>query len=173
MRFLSIPLLLLAFQKPAVNPPTATTQICLFQANNFAVTVGACPVPVTGPQGATGPQGVAGPQGPQGIPGTGGAVGLPLTAKDGNGTPVFQAGTAVVCPSAVPGPGATGSQITCPAGLYLPLQLVSFNGSALIVADNLSIPASAPIAPFLAGNGAQPPRMASGYTVASGEWVKK
>ena len=100
-------------------------------------------------------------------------IGLPLNALDGNGTPIFQAGTAVFCPSAVRGPGAAGAQVTCPAGLYLPLQLVSAGANGLAVANNLSIGGSGDVAPFVARNGQNIPRMAPGYTVSGGTWVHK
>ena len=158
MRFFSIPLAMMFtpyFQTPPVKsavPPAVTlTQICLFQQSTGGVVTAACPASSTTPP----------------------PIGLPLTALDGNGTAIFQAGTAVVCPSAVPGPGAAGSQITCPGGLYLPLQLVSVGTNGLTVADNLSIGGSGDVEPFIAPNGNQPPHMAPGYTVAGGMWVQK
>lgn len=71
MRFISIPLLLLAFQNP--KPATVGTQICLFEglSPSGGVSIGPCPAPVVGPQGP------AGPMGPGGAPGAPGAAGAP------------------------------------------------------------------------------------------------
>ena len=128
---------------------------------------------IPGPRGPRGYRGLAGPPGPRGYKGAPGG-GLPLTAKDGNGTLIFQAGTSVVCPSAIPGPGAAAPQITCPAGLYLPLQLVSAGDNGVLsVAFNLSIAGTAPVAPFVARKGSQIPHLAPGYTVKNGQWIAK
>jgi len=148
MRLLvAIPFLLLAFQ----SPPPGSTQICVFKIPNGGIMTGTCPVAAI-------------------------TEGLPLTAKDANGTLIFQAGTAVVCPSAALGPGAAGPQVVCPAGLYLPLQLVSVTNGVTTVASNSSIDGTGSVAPFAVRSpptNATGPRMAPGYTVASSQWVNR
>jgi hypothetical protein len=99
------------------------------------------------------------------------AIGLPIDAKDGNGSLIFQPGTAVVCPSAIPGPGAAGPQVTCPAGLYLPWQLVSSVNGANAVADNLAVWGSGDVDPFIPRSGAQLPRLRPGYIIVDRQWT--
>jgi hypothetical protein len=114
------------------------------------------PVGIPGPPGPQGPRGYRGPRGFQGVPGANGpqgargdqgvpgvpgstVMGMPLTAVDGTGTPIFQAGTAVICPSAIPGPGGPAPQVACPAGLYLPWQLVSNTPTGGLTVANAAI----------------------------------
>jgi hypothetical protein len=128
MRFISIPLMLLAFQPPPPVPANGLipVPICIFQSGT-GVSISVCPPLVPGPQGiqgiagaqgavgAPGPQGVAGAQGVQGLVGVQGPQGPAGTGGSGNLPPS-------VATSTLP---QNSLGILMPDGTVIPLSIVN------------------------------------------------
>lgn len=174
MRFISIPLLLLAFQQP--KAAYAPTQICLFQglAPGAGVSIGTCPAPVAGPQGPAGPMGPGGAPGAPGAAGVQGIQGLvgPVGPQGPAGPPGTGTGNlpASVAASTLP-PNSLG--IVMLDGTVIPIQIVNQPVPVALLKQSNGVTVVSPTTPgWIAGTQVPPtPAVARSVKMTSGQTV--